>query len=79
MNEKETSILTDLMTKFGFPIICCLALMWYVQDTQKEYREEVKIREDRQYKQIENFNTTMRDFNNTLISIDKRMQKLEGN
>lgn len=79
MNEKETSILTDLMTKFGFPIICCLALMWYVQDTQKDYREEVKIREDRQHKQIENFNTTMRDFNNTLISIDKRMQKLEGN
>lgn len=77
MNEKETNIITDLLTKFGFPIVCCIALMWYVQDTQKQYREEVKQREDRQYMQIESFNTTMKDFNNTLITIDKRLQRME--
>lgn len=77
MNEKNKNIVYDLLAKFGFPIVCCLGLMWYVQETQQQYRQDTLKREDRLYLQIDNFNSTMRDFNNTLISIDSRLQKLE--
>lgn len=75
--EKEKNFLIELITKFGFPIVCCIALMWYIQDTQLAYREEVKTREDRQYKQIENFSSVLQDFNSTLKSMDARLQRME--
>ena len=32
----------DIISSFGFPIACCVILMWYVYHLQKTHDEEIK-------------------------------------
>lgn len=33
---------SELITRFGFPIVCCIALAWYVFYQTKSFRDELK-------------------------------------
>ena len=33
----------EIFSSFGFPIACCIILMWYVYQLQKKHDEEIKL------------------------------------
>lgn len=58
----DANALTTLVSTLGFPIVCCGALFWYVNKTQKEFTEKIE-------KSIESLNTSINDMNNTLTTL----------
>lgn len=58
----DANTLTTLVSTLGFPIVCCGALFWYVNKTQKEFTEKME-------KSIEALNTSINDMNNTLATL----------
>lgn len=72
MNE-----LTTVISTVGFPICACLGLGFYINQTTKFQREDSSKREEKLFQQLENNNKTMDNFNDTLISMDNRIGKIE--
>lgn len=81
------AILSAIST-VGFPIVAvigCAYFVWvivnnYRQDCNtniQEVRAAAERREDRLYQQIDKFEASLDAFNNTLISIDSRLEMLE--
>lgn len=58
----DANTITTLVSTLGFPIVCCGALFWYVNKTQKEFTEKME-------KSIEALNTSINDMNNTLATL----------
>lgn len=38
----DMASLAQLISSFGFPIVACLAMGWYINDTNNKHREEIK-------------------------------------
>lgn len=38
----DVNAITSLLSTFGFPIVCCGALFWFVNKTLKEFTEKVE-------------------------------------
>ena len=85
----DIAMIQELIAGLGFPIVCVLGLGWFVYKIWKSYKEDMKseldamakrcqAREDKLYEQIDKFNTTMNNFNGTLIKIDTRLEQLEN-
>lgn len=73
MNEIST-----LITTIGFPIVACLGSFYFIYEMNKEERKENINREERLYLQLQKYADTMDKFNNTLLSMDKRLEYLEN-
>ena len=84
----DINVIQQLITSLGFPIVCVLALGWFVYQNSKNQREDNKAqmeamaercqkREDKLYEQIDKFNVVLNSFNETLIRIDARLEALE--
>lgn len=58
----DANIITTLVSTLGFPIVCCGALFWYVNKTQKEFTEKME-------KSIEALNASINDMNTTLATL----------
>lgn len=58
----DANTIMTLVSTLGFPIVCCGALFWYVNKTQKEFTEKME-------KSIEALNTSINDMNNTLATL----------
>lgn len=58
----DANTITTLVSTLGFPIVCCGALFWYVNKTQKEFTEKME-------KSIEALNTSINDMNTTLATL----------
>lgn len=58
----DANTLTTLVSTLGFPIVCCGALFWYVNKTQKEFTQKME-------KSIENLNVSINDMNATLAAL----------
>lgn len=58
----DVNTLITLVSTLGFPIVCCGALFWYVNKTQKELTEKME-------KSIEALNTSINDMNTTLATL----------
>lgn len=54
--------LTTLLSNFGFPIVCCGILMWYIFKLQEQHKEETS-------KMVE-------AINNNTIAIQQLMAKI---
>lgn len=72
----------------GFPVACvvsCGIFIWKTQQQSREdtikreerEREETAKREERMYSQLDKFGDSMDKFNDTLIVIDTRLQRVE--
>lgn len=75
--EDNKNIAVNVISKFGFPIACCVALMWYTYNSQLDYRTETKNREERMLNQIDGFQKSLSDFNVTLNNINREIQSLK--
>lgn len=80
-------ILTAIST-VGFPIVAVIGLAFFIYrvwvKSQESMQNQIqsaaelnRIREEKLYEQIDKFNSTLSDFNCTLISIDKRLELIE--
>ena len=80
-------ILTAIST-VGFPIVAVIGLAFFIYKVWVKSQESMqnqiqsaaelnRIREEKLYEQIDKFNSTLSDFNCTLISIDKRLELIE--
>lgn len=58
----DANTITTLVSTIGFPIVCCGALFWYVNKTQKEFTEKME-------KSIDALNTGINDMNTTLATL----------
>lgn len=58
----DANTITTLVSTLGFPIVCCGALFWYVNKTQKEFIEKME-------KSIDALNTSINDMNTTLATV----------
>lgn len=58
----DANTIMTLVSTLGFPIVCCGALFWYVNKTQKEFTEKME-------KSIETLNTSINDMNTTLATL----------
>jgi len=81
------SVVTLIQT-LGFPVVCVVALAWFIYTAwnKLEAKNEKQIeqmsarcqaREDKLYEQIDKFNTTLNNFNETLVKIDTRLEYVE--
>lgn len=70
----DPSAITTLVSTLGFPIVCCGALFWYVNKTQKEFTEKME-------KSIDSLNTSINDMSTilaTLITTVSVLHKIGG-
>ena len=74
MNE-----IVNIIGTVGFPITSCLLYMYYIYKDKQQSREENAKREEKLMEQIARFNEIMNHFNDTLISLDKRIENIENN
>ena len=71
--------IVNIISTIGFPIGSCLLYMGYIYKDKEQSREENVKREEKLMEQIARFNEIMNHFNNTLISLDKRIEHIENN
>lgn len=38
----DASTITTLIGSLGFPIVCCIALFWYITKLTNQHKEEIK-------------------------------------
>jgi len=84
---------TDLLSRFGFPVVCCIALGWYVFYQTKSFREELKeeraaraamqkefqdsLSELQKERSVESKNT-IEALNNNTLAIQKLSDRLDA-
>lgn len=73
MKSNDIEQASNFISKQGFPIFMCLVLSGFIYIN---YRDS-KVRENRLLDKIERNTTIMESFDNTLRSIDIRLQQLE--
>ena len=71
--------IVNIISTVGFPIASCLLYMYYIYKDKNQTRQEHLKREDKLMEQIARFNEIMNHFNDTLISLDKRIENIEEN
>ena len=71
--------IVNIIGTVGFPITSCLLYMYYIYKDKQQSREENTKREEKLMEQIARFNEIMNHFNDTLISLDKRIENIEEN
>lgn len=71
--------IVNIISTVGFPIGSCLLYMGYIYKDKQQSREENVKREEKLMEQISRFNEIMNNFNDTLISLDKRIEHIENN
>lgn len=71
------SELTTVISTVGFPICACLGLGYYINQTTKFQREDSTKREEKLFQQLDSNNKVMDNFNETMISMDSRLDNIE--
>ena len=71
--------IVNIISTVGFPIGSCLLYMYYIYKDKQQSREENVKREEKLMEQIARFNEIMNHFNDTLISLDRRIENIENN
>lgn len=70
----DTKELTGLVNKMGFPIVVAFGLMWFGYTVY----QDGMAREQRMSDRIDRFDEALRDFSETLQSINTRLEIIEG-
>lgn len=73
----EAATLIDLIPTLGFPVICVIALGWFMSKMWSDNNKRSIEREERMSKQIDRFGDSLDNFNITLIKIDTRLEQVE--
>lgn len=70
-------MMIEAVSNLGFPIACVLGLGFFVYKVWETNNRQSQERENKLYDQMDKFSTTMKNFNDTLIRIDARLENVE--
>ena len=65
---------SSIVGTVGFPIVCCLCMMYYVREQQQENRKQI---DDLNEKYEENIKTLTDTINNNTLALQKLSDKLD--
>jgi hypothetical protein len=57
--------LVDLISNYGFPIVCVIGLAWYVREQQKLFSDELAKQREEHKEEVKELTNTIS--NNTLV------------
>lgn len=66
---------TSIINSYAFPIVCCIAMGWYVYDRGEKERVDRKETEERHKAEVDNLATVI---NNNTVVMTKLLDKLGG-
>ena len=69
--------IVQVVESVGFPIAVAVASAMGIYKTQQQNREDSNKREERMFEQLNEFGKSLNNFNETLITIDSRLEVLE--
>lgn len=69
--------IVQIVESVGFPITVAIASGIVIYKTQQQNREDSNKREERMFEQLNEFGKSLNNFNETLITIDSRLEVLE--
>lgn len=67
----DANAFTTLVSTLGFPIVCCGALFWYVNKTQKEFTDKMEDSIEQLNKSINEMNSTIAQLITTVSILHK--------
>lgn len=67
--------ISQLISTIGFPIVCVIGMSWYIYETNKSQREDIKLLND-QHKQ--EMNQVVEALNNNTVAFAKLYEKLDN-
>lgn len=70
----DANAISSIISTLGFPIVCCAALFWYINKTQKDFTDKIE-------KTIESLNSSINDMNSTISQLTTTvsiLHKIEG-
>lgn len=71
----DVTVVTQMITSVGFPIVCCIAMGWYVKYTTDKSREEItKLNEQHKQEMTE----VTQAINNNTIALTKLCELLKA-
>ena len=72
----DVNIITSLIGSFGFPIVACLGMAWYVRYQMDEYNKQMKeLREEHKAE----MNKVTDALNNNTVAINALCERLNKN
>lgn len=72
----DASTVIQIIGSYGFPIVACCAMAWYVKYTTDKNREEIRIISEQHKTEMAEVTTAL---NNNTLAIQKLCDKLELN
>lgn len=67
--------IVTMITTVGFPIVCCIAMGWYVKYVTDEQREEIRNLTEKHRQEMTEVTTAI---NNNTVALTKLCDKLDG-
>lgn len=67
--------ISQLISTIGFPIVCVIGMAWYIYETNKSQREDIKALNE-QHKQ--EMNQVVEALNNNTVAFAKLYEKLDN-
>lgn len=64
----DWTIVSQLISSFGFPVVACIAMGWYINDTNNKHRQEIKELNEEHSEEMDKVRTALE--NNT-IAVEK--------
>lgn len=71
----DIGTITSLIGSFGFPIVCCLAMGWFVKYQMDENNEQIKSMTQEHKTEMSEVTTAL---NNNTLAIQKLCERLTG-
>lgn len=69
----EINSITQMITNVGFPIVCVIAMGWYVKDTNDKHRNEVQQLNNQHQEEMKQVTEAL---NNNTLALQKLCDKL---
>jgi len=75
METATIDVVVQAIATFGFPIVMCLIMAWYVKYTTDKHREEVKAINEQHKSEISEVTTAL---NNNTLALQKLCDKMDN-
>lgn len=76
VTDQAANTLSQLIASYGFPIVMCLLMTWYVYDTNKKHRAEVEKLNEQHKEEMKQVTEAL---NNNTLALQRLCDKLGGN
>ncbi|WP_459592011.1 hypothetical protein, partial [Enterobacter asburiae] len=67
--------ISQLIKTIGFPIVCGIGMAWYIYETNKSQREDIKSLNEQQKQEM---NQVVEALNNNTVAFAKLYEKLDN-